>query len=184
MIVLTDLQKRKFTRSFYCLDADRDGYLEQSDFETILSNMAAVRGLRPGSPEYAALQEGVMSIWQNVLKQGDADGDGRCTLDEWLSMQVENLSNPERYRKYNVDNARLFFDLMDLDGDGQVGLNEWISFYHAFCRLPESVARESFARLDLNQDGILSREEIIELLRQFHYGNDPDAPGNWIFGRW
>ena len=36
---------------------------------------------------------------------------------------------------------------------------------------------------DLDGDGYLSREEFTELWTEFWAGDDADAPGTWVFGR-
>ncbi|MCW2948972.1 MAG: calcium sensor EFh [Actinoallomurus sp.] len=44
-------------------------------------------------------------------------------------------------------------------------------------------ADEIFPLLDLNGDGYLSRDEFTRLWTQFWVGDDPEAPGTWVFGR-
>lgn len=37
--------------------------------------------------------------------------------------------------------------------------------------------------LDSDHDGSLSREEFVELWLEFWAGDDPEAPGTFVFGR-
>jgi hypothetical protein len=37
-------------------------------------------------------------------------------------------------------------------------------------------------KIDRNYDGLLSKEEFLPLLEEFYYSDDPNAPGNGIFG--
>ncbi|HWI62606.1 MAG TPA: EF-hand domain-containing protein [Symbiobacteriaceae bacterium] len=182
--MFTDLQKRKLIRYFHVLDSDRNGYLEKADFDQILRNLAELRGWKPGTAHFTALEAGVMSIFGNTVKHADKDGDGRCTLDEWFGMEEEVLGTPENFRLYSLDVAKGLFDVIDFDLDGEIGSQEWVNFFHAFCRLPVGAALESFTHLDKNGDGRLTKDEILELVREFHYSDDPAAPGNWLFGRW
>jgi hypothetical protein len=39
-----------------------------------------------------------------------------------------------------------------------------------------------FPKLDANQDGFLSKEEVLQLIRDFFYSNEPEAPANDMFG--
>jgi Ca2+-binding EF-hand superfamily protein len=39
-----------------------------------------------------------------------------------------------------------------------------------------------FQRLDLDGDGYISGDELVELFRQFVLSDDPDAPGNLWYG--
>jgi Ca2+-binding EF-hand superfamily protein len=45
-----------------------------------------------------------------------------------------------------------------------------------------SDAERHFRHLDLDGDGYLHQSEIVEYLRQFHFSNDPEAPGNRFYG--
>ena len=49
-------------------------------------------------------------------------------------------------------------------------------------RLGESYADEMFNKLDLDNDGSISKNELMELAEQFFIGDDPNAPGNAFFG--
>ena len=49
-------------------------------------------------------------------------------------------------------------------------------------RLGEGYADDMFAKLDLNQDGNISTEELMKLSDQYFVGDDPNAPGNLFFG--
>jgi hypothetical protein len=43
-------------------------------------------------------------------------------------------------------------------------------------------ARTSFAKLDANGDGIISRDEYAQALYEHHMSDDLDNPGNWVLG--
>ncbi|MGC4996424.1 hypothetical protein [Streptomyces sp. DT195] len=44
-------------------------------------------------------------------------------------------------------------------------------------------AMDSFAKLDTDGDGTISRYEFIRAVREHFLSNDPDAPGSLFFGR-
>jgi hypothetical protein len=46
------------------------------------------------------------------------------------------------------------------------------------------MARVSFEKLDLDHDAEISREDFSQALWELHFSNDPDAPGNWLFGEY
>lgn len=39
-----------------------------------------------------------------------------------------------------------------------------------------------FRRLDLDRNGYLRYSTIVTYLRQFHFSNDPELPGNYFYG--
>ena len=46
----------------------------------------------------------------------------------------------------------------------------------------QDITEKVFQKLDLNENGTLSKEEILQLTREFFYSDDPDARGNWALG--
>ncbi len=67
--MLTDLQKRKLNALFNLYDVDKNGFVEQADFEQVVQNLAPTLHLQPGSPEYTRLHAGHMAIWNNVRQR-------------------------------------------------------------------------------------------------------------------
>ena len=56
-----------------------------------------------------------------------------------------------------------------------------MNFYGVF-GLGSNLARSVFVELDANSDGVISREELLEISRQFYRSDDPASPGNLLFG--
>ncbi|WP_446350704.1 EF-hand domain-containing protein [Coleofasciculus sp. F4-SAH-05] len=73
------------------------------------------------------------------------------------------------------------FDLLDLDGNGVITIKEYKTILSSW-NVSEDLAQETFPKLDSNGDGHISKEEFMELARQFHASDDPQAPGNWFLG--
>jgi Ca2+-binding EF-hand superfamily protein len=68
---------------------------------------------------------------------------------------------------FQYDKVARVFAATDVDGDGY---------------LTEATATAAFALLDLNRDGFLSRSEFAEHWTEFWAGDNPAAPGSWVFG--
>ncbi|NEO66889.1 MAG: calcium-binding protein, partial [Moorea sp. SIO4G2] len=54
-------------------------------------------------------------------------------------------------------------------------------FFKAY-GIDDSQIEEIFGRFDQNNDGYIDKQEILDLVTEFYYSQDPEAPGNWIFG--
>jgi Ca2+-binding EF-hand superfamily protein len=74
------------------------------------------------------------------------------------------------------------FEAIDENGDGRISPAEYHQLIEAWNGC-ETETDEIFPLLDLNGDGYLSRDEFTRLWTQFWVGDDPDAPGTWVFGR-
>lgn len=71
--------------------------------------------------------------------------------------------------------------MFDTNDNGFITIDEYkivVSSYN----VTEEVATKTFPKLDSNGDGRISKEEFVELIKQFHMSDDPDAPGNLFFG--
>ena len=69
-----------------------------------------------------------------------------------------------------------------LVGDGRISAAEYRQLIEAWNgRRTDTDA--IFPLLDLDGDGHLSADEFTRLWTDFWVGDDPDAPGTWVFGR-
>ena len=178
--MLTELQFRKWTRLFQVYDANGNGTIERADLEQNFNNVAAAGNITPGTPLYGIMHARFVENWEKMQKAADLNNDGKIELQEWLEYVDRQLANPGDYQEMVATVGRMF-DLFDLNGDGIVSLEEYKAFYRCW-RLPEPLAEEVFPKLDLNSDGVISKDEFLELAGQFHLSDDPDAPGNFLFG--
>ena len=73
------------------------------------------------------------------------------------------------------------FAVFDTDEDARIGAGEFADFFGVF-GLGMELARTSFEALDLDGDGVLTREELLTLSRDFFRSTDAAASGNHLFG--
>lgn len=178
--MLTQLQKQKWTRLFQVYDMDGNGTVGRSDFEIIFKNIAKAKNLESNSSQYNQLHDKFMEDWEHLRQDTDTNKDGRVSLEEWLEHGDRRISDQSMYQT-NVDEAKQIFDLFDSDGNGVITVNEYKKILSSW-KVTEEVASETFPKLDTNSDGNISKEEFVELARQFHASDDREAPGNLLFG--
>jgi Ca2+-binding EF-hand superfamily protein len=179
--MLTDLQKRKLNALFNLYDVDKNGFVEQADFEQIVHNLATTLGFQPGSPAYTRLHAGHMAIWNNVQQLSGAPGHQRVTLEEFLAGHDRLLSAKDRYLATIGHFGDSVIELSDQDGDGRLSQQEYVANLRSF-NVDEAAANEAFRRLDRDGDGYLTHDEISRRVEEFFYSDDPQAPGNWLMG--
>ena len=178
--MLTDLQKVKLTRLFNAYDVDNDGFFELEDILDVVGNLARVRGWEEGSDGYQTLAQRYCIIWNYQTQLFDANRDQQVSLDEHLAC-YDRIFEAHKYDEFIDQLASLVFDIFDADCNGTVSLSEARDFYSAY-HLEASLAELVFPHLDLDGDGIISKAEMLRIVREFHLSNDPEAPGNWLFG--
>jgi hypothetical protein len=49
--------------------------------------------------------------------------------------------------------------------------------------IDEATAQTAFPHLDLDGDGLLSRDEFVQLTEEYYTSDDPDAVGGWLYGK-
>ena len=180
--MLTDFQKRKLTALFNLYDVDKNGFVDQADFEQVVQNLATPLRLQPGSPEYTRLHAAHMAIWNNVQQLAGAPGRQRVTQEEFVAGYDRLLSVKDTFLATIGNFADSIIELSDRDGDRRLSQQEYVANLRGF-KADEAAANEAFRRLDRNGDGYLTHDQISRYVEEFFYSDDPEAPGNWMLGR-
>ncbi|MEB3356303.1 MAG: EF-hand domain-containing protein [Synechococcales bacterium] len=179
--MLTDLQKIKLTKLFGMYDAQNNGSLDVKDFENIAKKIAHFRNWSSRSPQYIILYEKLMRKWKSMLQRADTTHNKKVSLAEWLTYYDEALADQGTYANEIQTLMESLFESFDRDNDGLISQEEWGELLCVYSISPV-YAPLIFSRLDGNEDGHLSKDEVMQLLQEFFYSNDPDTPANIMFG--
>lgn len=179
--MLTDIQKRKLTKLFRLYDANNDGVLVQQDFIALAIRLVNLRQGLQSSPHHDQILAHLQQDWVCLCEAADQNRDAQITLSEWLAYYEQILDDMKQYASRVIALVTLLFDAFDQDNDGQISEQEWISLLSIFNVLP-IYASSIFLNLDINQDGVLNQDEVLTLIHDFFYINEPSAPANFMFG--
>ncbi len=179
--MLSEIQKRKLTKLFSMYDVDCNGFLLLKDFENRAKKLAALRGWGSRSPKYVQLINQFTYNWKCLSGDSDTNRDHKISLQEWLQHYDTLLSDPKRYTEQVRSLMELVFEVFDENGDGVISQAEWAGLLSVFNVSP-IYASDVFTKLDSNQDGSLSREEVLQLIQDFFHSDQLDAPANFMFG--
>jgi Ca2+-binding EF-hand superfamily protein len=177
--VASAFQRRKVAAVLDAMDVDSDGLLDESDFVALARRWTEVRDWPTGSPGHIRLIEIMMGWWHTLLGAADANHDNKVSLDEVMSV-VDRL--PGELHDAVVATANAMFDAIDENGDDLISGDEYRQLIRTWTGL-DTDTDYVFALMDANGDGYLDRTEFIELWTEFWAGDDPEAPGTWVFGR-
>jgi hypothetical protein len=179
--MLTDLQKRKLTKFFSMYDANCGGCLVAQDFENIAKKFADLRGWGFRSPKYLSLCNQLTYDWKCLKSAADRDHDQKVCLDEWFNYYDEILGNQQKYAERVRSLVALVFEVFDENGDGKISQQEWSGLLKVYNVSPVYGAIV-FPSLDKNHDGFLSKDEVLHLIHDFFYSDDPACVANSMFG--
>ena len=179
--MLSDFMKKKLTRYFHLRDLNRDGFVEQDDWEGSAQNLAEIRDWEPGSPQYVDIVAKHAAIWTAFWKPADLDDDGKVSLDEYLTLTQTQQKLGSFSAQVILDLFGAIFDIIDRDGDGQITLQDYGLYFEAW-GLDEAMAEQAFSQLDLSGDGRVSRSSFIQFSSNFFTSDDPILPGSQLFG--
>ncbi|MFC7898502.1 EF-hand domain-containing protein [Streptomyces sp. NPDC057381] len=172
----TDLVTANLAALYDTFDSTRTGYVDADIFKMRADHVCA--GLVPDSfsPERQAIRD-VFAAWWNHTSAADHDGDGRVSRDEFIAAH-----RSKRAAGIVLALANALFDAVDTDQNDEISQEAFTGFYQV-CRITDEATRTAFEKLDVNGDGVITREAYLDAVRQFMTSNDPLAPGTWLLGR-
>lgn len=179
------LQRRKAVYYFSLIDENDNKYIEANDFELRANRLAEARDVT--NPEIQAdLRRRVMSWWKHLCTVADIDDDERVTRKEWQTyweaLQAgveEGGADRDRIIDGLEQAARATFRAMNVTGSDQITEAEYTDWLTAW---GVDATNGAFDTLDRDDTGSLSEHDVVEAVKEFYLTNDPDAPGNVLYG--
>ncbi|MEA5536618.1 hypothetical protein [Crocosphaera sp. XPORK-15E] len=182
--MLTSFQKQKLTKLFSMYDAENMGVLKLSSFETIARRLGGLRGWKSGSQEELNLLEQYTYRWmrlKNNIKESTHHGSGSTiNLEEWF-VYHEILLEEDAFKQDIKALGNLIFDVIDLDENQKIDQQEWTTLFKIY-GLPVVYSPMAFSQMDEDEDGFLTKEDILRRLQEFYWSQNPQEKGNYLFG--
>ena len=181
--MLTALQEKKQKLFFSLLDLDRDGYIHADDFKAIGENLCIMQGIELDTIVFRQIDEASEKLWMDIREYNDRNRQDKCSIEEWLEFADDQIVNCDDVWYDNYINAVVngLFLLFDSDGDGLISDREFLDIFVSF-RVEVRSTSSCFRKLDLNNDGHITREELVTAVKEFLRSDDVNANGNWLFG--
>ncbi|XP_072945044.1 calexcitin-2-like [Epargyreus clarus] len=177
----SEFRRKKVVHLFQTFfDKDKSNFIEKKDFELCAQYTVKHRGWQPGDAKYKETEDAMMKIWDSLQKHADKDNDGKVSLDEWVAMWDAYAKNPSAPLEWQNLYCKFIFEIEDATGDGAIDANEFASVFESFGK-DKNDATAAFQKMAKGKPTV-SWDEFQELWKEFFITEDPNAPGNFVFG--
>ncbi|MEC3974506.1 EF-hand domain-containing protein [Amycolatopsis sp. H20-H5] len=176
-----DLYYRKMDHVFDMLDVTKDAHLAEDDFAELAAGISAIVPGQHNQQKIAAFRDAMLGWFHALLLAQGLPMDGSMEREQFRAAMVKVILGEGRYVEVFEPVAVTWFRLYDADDSNSLSLEEFQVLSRAL-QISEADTEAGFCKFDFNGDGELSEEEFLTVARQFYAGEDPDAPGNWLYG--
>ncbi len=162
-MVADNTAQARLSKRFEKWDSDGNGVLEPSDFVAEAARIATALGQSPDSPQGVALRNAFQSMFENLAERVGVSPQGPLSQEQFLGAAGELFQGGDAAFNGIVG-------LCDRNADGVIDAAEFGSWLGAVGGLDASSAAEAFRRIDTDGDGVLSEQELLAAIRDFHFG--------------
>jgi Ca2+-binding EF-hand superfamily protein len=162
--------QERLRRHFESLDVDADGRLERDEWEAPARRILDALGEPGTSPEARAVLSSYQKMWDCLAGQAGT-GTGTLTFGQFEQAVGSRIVDPADADFDGVlrDAISAVAGLVDRDANGAVtpeGFANWLGALGA----DPSKARETFRQIDIDDDGDLTVDELVQAVRDYHAG--------------
>lgn len=177
--MISDFRKKKLNALFKLYDWDGDRVLARSDFDAVGRAYAKALNAPPDGLVFDGVVELETKAWDEIRTRCDANDDGKISQEEFAAGVESWLNDRPSFERYVVDFCDRVFNVIDRNGDNKIDEDEYLAFSYTVDRERGSA---TFKRMDIDGSGYLSKGELIKHYLDFYYSDDPEAPGNGLWG--
>jgi len=178
--MVSALRKSKLNYVFDTFfDINKDGSIEQNDFEMAIENIAKLRGYKAGGPRYEDTKTSFLKIWENLRARADTNKDNAVSRDEWIEMWASSDAANSEWKKLYME---FMFRLQDANADGGIDAEEFVSVTGTF-GVPKDQAEKAFNAMSAGGKTEVNLSVYTKLWNDFFTSDDASAVGNNIFGK-
>ncbi|XP_051159429.1 calexcitin-2 [Leptopilina boulardi] len=178
---LSEFRKKKLLFVFNTFfDVNESGTIDKKDLDLAVQSICSSRGWATDNAKLEQTKGTLLKIWEGLKQGADSDQDGQISRDEWYMMWEEYAKDPDNSPEWQKIYMNFVFDLEDTSGDGSIDESEFC----VVCRnhgVTDSEAREAFKKLQVGSE--VNREKFLILWKDYFTSDDPNTPGNFIFGK-
>jgi len=177
---ISEFRKKKLLHVFNVFfDENNSGTIDEKDFDIAVVKITKLRNWAADGPEVAHIRQTLTQVWESLKEGADQDHDGVISIEEWCGMWANGDMSNQLWQQQYLD---FFFELEDTSGDGTIDLEEFVKLFANY-GISKDECSEAFNRLSKNNAVEVTKPEFAKLWHEYFTSDNPDAPGNCIFGK-
>jgi Ca2+-binding EF-hand superfamily protein len=167
---VTPVSHQRLRERFESLDVDADGHIEQKEWEAPARRILKAVGEPGTSPRAQAVVTSYQKMWDH-LAGAAGTSDGALTLGQFERAIDSRLVNTDDadFSDALREAIGAIAELFDRDGTGAVtqkGFADWLRAVG----VDPSQAQQAFRQIDVDDDGDLTIDELMQAVRDYHAG--------------
>lgn len=175
------LVRAKLTRFFDLFDLDGDQRVTDREYARAADRICAAFGVAPESGTGARVHGAFTDFWAGLCREaGVADG-GELDRDRYVAALARLTTDTAGYERNVLPAIAAILAAADQDRDAVLNVDELRALLTAL-RVDTADIHAVSLRLDTNNDGVLSLDELDEAFCDYFTSDEPGAPGNLLFG--
>ncbi|MGH3250892.1 MAG: EF-hand domain-containing protein [Trebonia sp.] len=164
------ITRERLEKRFRLWDANHDGLIDRSDFETEASQLVRAFGEHENSPRASQVHSAFGQLW-DYLAEKVGPGTTSMTLDQFEKVSLQEIIIPgdAGFSKVLRPMIQAVAALCDTNGDNRIDPSEFGKWLRAIKADPAQ-ADSLFRDVDANGDGYLSIDELVGAIQAYHEG--------------
>ena len=171
----------KLSRFFDLFDSDGDGRISSRDYADSANRVCAAFGHGPDSQAGTALHQAFGTFWTVLCQAAGTEPPAELDRPAFAEALHRLSADPADYDTSLLPAVAAVLGAADRDRDSVLNPAELHTLLTAL-GVEDGDTRRVALRLDTNNDGVLSLDELDEAFRDFFTSEEPGAVGNMLFG--
>jgi Ca2+-binding EF-hand superfamily protein len=167
----TAVQEQRLTQRFMLWDTDGDGRIERADCEDEARNILRAFGEPEEASRGHAVVDAYLTMWDYLADRSGVGSRGSMSVEQFNEVAAREIVSrgDAGFSKVLRPTITAIVTMCDTDGDGRVNPDEFRRWLNAM-GVPKAQHEESFRRMDADNDGYLSVEELVQAFRYYLEG--------------
>jgi Ca2+-binding EF-hand superfamily protein len=167
----TAIRNDRLQKRFEKWDVNGNGLIERGDYAAEADRIISAFGANPSTPAARNVKESFLAMYDFLAEKAKVGPNGSMNQQQFVKVVEEQLfkEGDAGFSRVLRPTISAIVGLCDADGDGKVNPSEFRTWMNAI-GVEQSAAAEAFGAIDKDGDGQLSVEELVQAVRDYHFG--------------